>query len=79
MLAQQHAGAVETGLEGGDGDVEGFGGFPEITLPSGLSEGGMPLGVQLVAGHFDEARLLAVAAWCESVMGVRLTPMTPND
>ena len=56
-----------------------FGGFPEITLPSGLSEGGMPLGVQLVAGHFDDARLLSVAAWCEGVMGVRLTPMTPND
>ena len=36
-----------------------FGGFPEITLPSGLSEGGMPLGAQLVAAHFDEARLLA--------------------
>ena len=49
-----------------------FGGFPEITLPSGLSEGGMPLGVQLVAGHFDEAGLLAVAAWCERVMGARL-------
>ena len=54
-----------------------LGGFPEITLPSGLSEGGMPLGAQLVAGHFEEARLLAVAAWCEEVMGVRLTPMTP--
>lgn len=54
-----------------------FGGFPEITLPSGLSESGMPLGAQLVAGHFDEARLLAVAAWCEEVIGVRLTPMTP--
>ena len=56
-----------------------FGGFPEITLPSGLSEGGMPLGVQLVAGHFEEARLLAVAAWCEEVIGVRLTPMMPSE
>lgn len=55
-----------------------FGGFPEITLPSGLSADGMPLGVQLVAGHFAEARLLAVAAWCEEVMGVRLTPMKPD-
>ena len=53
-----------------------FGGFPEITLPSGLSEDGLPLGVQLVAGHFDEAGLLAVAAWCEKVMEVQLTPMT---
>ncbi|MYE55323.1 MAG: amidase, partial [Chloroflexi bacterium] len=54
-----------------------LGGFPEITLPSGLSESGMPLGAQLVAGHFEEARLLAVAAWCEEVIGVRLTPMAP--
>lgn len=49
-----------------------FGGFPEITLPSGLSEGGMPLGAQLVAGHFEEARLLSAAAWCEEVMKVDL-------
>lgn len=55
-----------------------FGGFPEITLPSGLSESGMPLGVQLVSGRFDEARLLAVAAWCKEVMDVRLTPMMPT-
>ena len=54
-----------------------FGGFPEITLPSGLSEGGMPMGVQLVAGHFDEARLLRIAVWCERAIGLRLTPMTP--
>ena len=54
-----------------------LGGFPEITLPSGLSEGGMPLGAQLVAGHFEEARLFAVAAWCEEVIGVRLTPISP--
>ena len=54
-----------------------FGGFPEITLPSGLNAGGMPMGVQLVAGHFDEAGLLAAAAWCEEVLDVRLTPMTP--
>ena len=49
-----------------------FGGFPEITLPSGLSEGGMPLGVQLVAGHFAEAGLLAAAGWCERALGVDL-------
>lgn len=54
-----------------------FGGFPEITLPSGLSADGMPMGVQLVAGHFDEAGLLAAAAWCEEALGVRLTPIAP--
>ena len=49
-----------------------FGGFPEITLPSGLSADGLPLGIQLVAAHFDEAGLLAAAAWCERAMSVDL-------
>ena len=49
-----------------------FGGFPEITLPSGLSASGMPLGIQLVAAHFDEVGLLAAAAWCERAMSIDL-------
>ena len=56
-----------------------LGGFPEITLPSGLSEGGMPMGVQFVAAHFAEARLLATAAWCEQALDVCLTPMDRMD
>ena len=49
-------------------------GLPTISLPSGLSANGLPLGIQLEGAPFDEARLLAVAAWCEEALDVRLAP-----
>ena len=49
-------------------------GLPTVTIPSGLSQSGLPLGVQLEGTPFGEARLLAVAHWCEAVLGVTLTP-----
>ena len=50
-----------------------FLGMPAITLPTGV-EGGLPLAVQLVAGPWSEARLLAAAAWCERVVGFAAGP-----
>lgn len=44
-------------------------GLPCLTIPCGLSDGGLPLGLQLVAGPFQEARLLSSGAWCEAVLG----------
>ena len=49
-------------------------GFPSITIPSGLSEAGLPLGIQLAAAPLAEARLLSAAAWCERALGVFLRP-----
>ena len=49
-------------------------GLPSISLPSGLSESGLPLGVQLIGSRFGEARLLADARWCEKVLDVELVP-----
>ena len=49
-------------------------GLPTIALPSGLSENGLPLAVQLAGLPFEEGKLLAAAAWCESVLGVTLSP-----
>jgi Asp-tRNA(Asn)/Glu-tRNA(Gln) amidotransferase A subunit family amidase len=40
-------------------------GAPAITLPVARDAHGLPLGLQLVAPAGDDARLLAVAAWCE--------------
>ena len=40
-------------------------GFPAITLPIGRDAAEMPLGMQLAAPAQADARLLAVAAWCE--------------
>ena len=43
-------------------------GAPAITIPTGLGPDRLPLGLQLVASPFDDARLLAAAAWAESVL-----------
>ena len=49
-------------------------GVPAVTLPSGLSESGLPLGVQLASAPFAEETLLTSASWCENVLDVSLTP-----
>jgi len=53
-------------------------GCPTVGIPSGLAANGLPLAIQLAAGPFDEERLLGVAAWCERVLDVHLTPMSPQ-
>ena len=49
-------------------------GFPALTIPTGLSDSGLPYGMQLsgVAGGDD--RLLRVASWCEAVIGFKGLP-----
>jgi Asp-tRNA(Asn)/Glu-tRNA(Gln) amidotransferase A subunit family amidase len=42
-----------------------YAGVPSVSLPSGLASSGLPLAIQLVQAAGAEARLLAVAAWCE--------------
>lgn len=49
-------------------------GAPAITIPTGLGPNRLPLGLQLVAAPGDDARLLAAAAWAESVVGFRGVP-----
>lgn len=44
-------------------------GLPAIALPAGQDTSGLPLAVQLVAAPWQEAKLLAAAAWCEAVLG----------
>ncbi|MGH2404391.1 MAG: amidase [bacterium] len=45
-----------------------FAGVPSIAVPSGVSDDGLPLAIQLVTATFAEDRLLAVARWCESTL-----------
>lgn len=53
-----------------------FMGLPAISLPSGLSDDGLPLAVQLVSRSLDEAKLLGVASWVEQVLNFRAQPGT---
>lgn len=50
------------------------GGLPVITIPSGMSISGLPLGVQLISESFTEDRLLRVAQWCEQILNITLIP-----
>lgn len=49
-------------------------GVPSIAVPTGLAPDGLPLGTQLVAAPFAEARLMAVARWVEAVVGFAAAP-----
>jgi aspartyl-tRNA(Asn)/glutamyl-tRNA(Gln) amidotransferase subunit A len=51
-----------------------FSGLPTITIPSGLSDSGLPLGIQLVGAAYSEGKLLAAAKWCEGVMNFSFPP-----
>jgi len=51
-----------------------FTGLPAVSLPSGLDEYRLPLAVQLMAGHLQEATLLSAAAWVERVLDFQERP-----
>ena len=44
-------------------------GWPAITVPVGLGDENLPVGLQLVGGAFAEAGLLKAAAWIERELG----------
>ena len=41
-------------------------GIPAISIPCGVTESGLPVGLQLMAPHFEEARLLQIAGMFEN-------------
>ncbi len=44
-------------------------GFPALSLSSGLSPEGLPLGIQLVGAPLQDYPLIQIGGWCESVLG----------
>jgi aspartyl-tRNA(Asn)/glutamyl-tRNA(Gln) amidotransferase subunit A len=46
-------------------------GLPGMSIPFGLSKQGLPIGMQITAKHYDEQRMLNVAAALESVSPVK--------
>jgi Asp-tRNA(Asn)/Glu-tRNA(Gln) amidotransferase A subunit family amidase len=53
-------------------------GFPTVTVPSGLTVDGLPLGFQLVDRYYNERHLLSAAAWCEKAFPFDRMPVTPR-
>jgi len=49
-------------------------GVPALSLPCGLSSSGLPIGIQLIGKHFDEARLLMTAHNLEQALAADFTP-----
>jgi aspartyl-tRNA(Asn)/glutamyl-tRNA(Gln) amidotransferase subunit A len=46
-------------------------GLPAMTIPVGLNGEGLPLGVQVMAPHFAEANMLALAQGIEDVSDMK--------
>lgn len=54
-------------------------GCPAISIPCGFTARGLPVGLQIVGRPYSEAQLLSIAAWCEDVLGCRMThPIDPR-
>lgn len=49
-------------------------GVPGVSIPCGFSSNGLPIGLQLIGRHFDEARLLSAAHNLEQALGLDLKP-----
>jgi amidase len=53
-------------------------GHPAISVPVWLDGHPLPIGVQLVGRHGDDARLLALARVITHAMGAPVTPIAPR-
>jgi aspartyl-tRNA(Asn)/glutamyl-tRNA(Gln) amidotransferase subunit A len=51
-------------------------GIPGISVPCGYSRAGLPIGLQLLAGHFEEGKLLQIAAAYEK--SAKIEKRRPN-
>ncbi len=49
-------------------------GLPGISVPAGLSNDGLPLGLQLLGQPFDEARMLNAAQFLETAAAFTAQP-----
>ena len=48
--------------------------FPAITVPAGFTDNGLPVGLEIMSGPYDEKRLMLVAAAIEKATDARRAP-----
>jgi aspartyl-tRNA(Asn)/glutamyl-tRNA(Gln) amidotransferase subunit A len=58
------------GVSANNAAINAFG-LPAISVPCGFTKQGLPIGMQIIGAHFDEARVLALAAAYEKQAGWR--------
>jgi aspartyl-tRNA(Asn)/glutamyl-tRNA(Gln) amidotransferase subunit A len=49
-------------------------GVPAVSIPCGLSDDDMPVGLQLIGPHESDCQLLDTAAWCEEKLSFKEQP-----
>jgi len=47
-----------------------YSGFPTVSIPSGLADNGLPVGLQLIGRPWQEPALLMAAGWCEQALAL---------
>jgi amidase len=52
--------------------------LPAVTLPTGLTETGLPAGVQLIGPFLSDLRLLRIAELPDAAAGPGFTPPPPG-
>jgi amidase len=58
------------------GYLANISGFPDITVPMGLTEGGLPVGLSFMAEAYSEPRLLGYAYAYEQAVQLQISPST---
>jgi aspartyl-tRNA(Asn)/glutamyl-tRNA(Gln) amidotransferase subunit A len=49
-------------------------GVPTVSIPCGLTAAGLPVSLQLIGPAWSEAKLLAIAMWCEGMLNFTARP-----
>jgi len=67
-------GSLEAAIEPINTAPHNLTGLPAVTLPCGTAEEGMPVGLQITAGWYQEVQLLGIAQAAEEILNFRRPP-----